>query len=162
MSDEYGAYVYRFTSSGDLIQTIQPPKAILPFQNGTLNFTSEVDPTTGRVGNQGTIPDRPHSLLSRCFLFGIPARLTPSALLHCNYISLTRPLCYSLKFRFRRVDSLSRRPYPLRLAAECNRPGWRGFQEHQPIHAPPRVRRIQYSNSSPPSYWRMGCTSSSK
>lgn len=64
MSDEYGAYVYRFTSSGDLIQTIQPPKAILPFQNGALNFTSEVDPTTGRVGNQGTIPDRPHSSFS--------------------------------------------------------------------------------------------------
>ena len=53
MSDEYGPYMYRFSSTGQLIQTIQPPKALLPFTNGTLNFTSETDPTTGRVGNQG-------------------------------------------------------------------------------------------------------------
>ncbi|THV00288.1 hypothetical protein K435DRAFT_719132 [Dendrothele bispora CBS 962.96] len=54
VSDEYGPYIYRFDSSGQLIQTIQPPDAILPLDSdGNLNFTSEVDPTTGRTGNQG-------------------------------------------------------------------------------------------------------------
>lgn len=38
---------------GQLIETIQPPQAILPLIHGTLNFTSAVDPTTGRAGNQG-------------------------------------------------------------------------------------------------------------
>ncbi|THH12399.1 hypothetical protein EW145_g61 [Phellinidium pouzarii] len=53
VGDEYGPYIYRFTSTGQLLQTIQPPQAILPFIDGTLNFTSETDPTTGRAGNQG-------------------------------------------------------------------------------------------------------------
>jgi len=53
MSDEYGPYVYRFTSGGDLIQTLTPPAAILPMVNGKLNFTSVNDPQTGRAGNQG-------------------------------------------------------------------------------------------------------------
>ncbi|TDL29854.1 hypothetical protein BD410DRAFT_44469 [Rickenella mellea] len=53
VSDEYGPYIYRFTVDGHLLQTIQPPKAILPFQNGILNFTASVDPTTGRASNQG-------------------------------------------------------------------------------------------------------------
>ncbi|KAF9556491.1 hypothetical protein CPC08DRAFT_737062 [Agrocybe pediades] len=53
ISDEYGPYIYRFDSSGALIQTIQPPAAILPFTNGALDFTSEDDPDTGRAGNQG-------------------------------------------------------------------------------------------------------------
>ncbi|RDB14587.1 hypothetical protein Hypma_016289 [Hypsizygus marmoreus] len=54
VSDEYGPYIYRFTASGHLIQTIQPPKAFLPFSStGSLAFTSEVDPKTGRKGNQG-------------------------------------------------------------------------------------------------------------
>lgn len=55
VSDEYGPYIYRFSSSGHLIQTIQPPAAILPHDStGALNFTSATDPTTGRTGNQGT------------------------------------------------------------------------------------------------------------
>ncbi|TFK34249.1 esterase-like activity of phytase-domain-containing protein [Crucibulum laeve] len=53
ISDEYGPYIYRFTSDGHLIQTIQPPKAILPFIDGQLDFTSDTDPDTGRAGNQG-------------------------------------------------------------------------------------------------------------
>lgn len=54
LSDEYGPYIYRFSSSGHLIQTIQPPPAILPHgATGALNFTSVNDPATGRAGNQG-------------------------------------------------------------------------------------------------------------
>ncbi|KAL5527507.1 hypothetical protein ACEPAG_6308 [Sanghuangporus baumii] len=53
MSDEYGPYIYKFAPSGHLLQAIQPPKAILPFINGTLNFTSDTDPDAGRAGNQG-------------------------------------------------------------------------------------------------------------
>lgn len=53
MSDEYGPYVYRFDASGNLIQTIQPPQAILPTTDGKINFTADDDPDTGRAGNQG-------------------------------------------------------------------------------------------------------------
>lgn len=54
VSDEYGPYIYRFSGDGQLIQTIQPPSAILPRDSdGNLNFTSESDPTTGRADNQG-------------------------------------------------------------------------------------------------------------
>ncbi|OCB87488.1 hypothetical protein A7U60_g5393 [Sanghuangporus baumii] len=53
MSDEYGPYIYKFAPSGHLLQAIQPPKAILPFVNGRLNFTSDTDPDSGRAGNQG-------------------------------------------------------------------------------------------------------------
>ncbi|KAF5348382.1 hypothetical protein D9758_010931 [Tetrapyrgos nigripes] len=54
VSDEYGPYIYRFDANGQLIQTIQPPAAILPMnEDGSLNFTSVSDPNTGRVGNQG-------------------------------------------------------------------------------------------------------------
>lgn len=56
MSDEYGPYVYKFGPSGHLLQVIQPPKAFLPFFDGTLNFTSDTDPDTGRAANQGTSP----------------------------------------------------------------------------------------------------------
>ena len=54
MSDEYGPYIYSFTPTGQLIHTIQPPEAFLPYVNGSLNFTSSVDPDTGRAANQGT------------------------------------------------------------------------------------------------------------
>lgn len=55
VSDEYGPYIYLFSADGHIIQTIQPPAAILPFtSSGVLNFTSETDPATGRAGNQGT------------------------------------------------------------------------------------------------------------
>ncbi|GJJ08810.1 hypothetical protein Clacol_003029 [Clathrus columnatus] len=59
VSDEYGPYVHLFDSQGDLVLSIQPPEAILPFQQGSksstpvLNFTSSEDPTTGRAANQG-------------------------------------------------------------------------------------------------------------
>ncbi|KZP20003.1 hypothetical protein FIBSPDRAFT_789968 [Athelia psychrophila] len=54
VSDEYGPYIYRFTANGRLIQTIQPPAAILPLNvTGGLNFTSVPNPTTGRAPNQG-------------------------------------------------------------------------------------------------------------
>ncbi|THH07772.1 hypothetical protein EW146_g9209 [Bondarzewia mesenterica] len=54
-SDEYGPYIYRFTENGQLLQTIQPPGAILPFTDGDLNFSSENNPDTGRAGNQGRL-----------------------------------------------------------------------------------------------------------
>ena len=53
MSDEYGPYVYKFTSDGKLLEAIQPPNAILPFIDGIVNFTAQVDPDTGRAANQG-------------------------------------------------------------------------------------------------------------
>ncbi|KAJ7669762.1 esterase-like activity of phytase-domain-containing protein [Mycena rosella] len=53
-SDEYGPYIYLFTGDGHLVQTIQPPAAILPLDSaGNLDFTSEDDPATGRGANQG-------------------------------------------------------------------------------------------------------------
>ncbi|KAI0635217.1 esterase-like activity of phytase-domain-containing protein [Trametes polyzona] len=53
VSDEYGPYIYLFSPEGQLIETIQPPEAILPFVDGALNFTSATDPTTGRSANKG-------------------------------------------------------------------------------------------------------------
>ncbi|KAJ8494303.1 hypothetical protein ONZ45_g13284 [Pleurotus djamor] len=54
VSDEYGPYIYRFSATGSLIQTIQPPAAILPHDSqGNLNFTADSDPATGRTSNQG-------------------------------------------------------------------------------------------------------------
>lgn len=54
ISDEYGPYIYRYTAAGALIQTIQPPAAVLPIISGALDFTSVDDPDTGRAANQGT------------------------------------------------------------------------------------------------------------
>ncbi|KAF8149113.1 esterase-like activity of phytase-domain-containing protein [Crassisporium funariophilum] len=54
ISDEYGPYIYRFSSNGHLIQTIQPPSAALPRDaTGAFNFTSDSNPATGRSPNQG-------------------------------------------------------------------------------------------------------------
>ncbi|KDR70938.1 hypothetical protein GALMADRAFT_144404 [Galerina marginata CBS 339.88] len=53
LSDEYGPYIYRFSADGHLQQTIQPPSAILPLVSGSLDFTSDDDPDTGRASNQG-------------------------------------------------------------------------------------------------------------
>jgi hypothetical protein len=54
VSDEYGPYIHHFTKDGHLIQTIQPPPALLPrTATGVLNFTASTDPATGRIGNQG-------------------------------------------------------------------------------------------------------------
>jgi len=52
-SDEYGPYIYRFSASGDLIQVIQPPAAIVPIIDSVVNFTGSVNPDTGRAANQG-------------------------------------------------------------------------------------------------------------
>lgn len=54
ISNEYGPYIYHYDANGTMIQTIQPPAAFLPFTaDGVLNFTSLVDPATGRGGNKG-------------------------------------------------------------------------------------------------------------
>ncbi|KAL1943968.1 hypothetical protein VTO73DRAFT_3786 [Trametes versicolor] len=53
VSEEYGPYIYLMSAEGQLIETISPPEAILPFIDGALNFTSDADPDTGRAGNQG-------------------------------------------------------------------------------------------------------------
>ncbi|CAA7270994.1 unnamed protein product [Cyclocybe aegerita] len=54
ISDEYGPYIYRFSSSGNLVRAIQPPDAVLPRDAfGNFNFTSAADPVTGRSPNQG-------------------------------------------------------------------------------------------------------------
>ena len=45
--------MYRFDATGALIQTIQPPDAIVPLDSGDPDFTSDDDPDTGRAGNQG-------------------------------------------------------------------------------------------------------------
>ncbi|KAL9937735.1 hypothetical protein V8E36_003280 [Tilletia maclaganii] len=54
ISDEYGPYIYSVDRvSGQIKYAIQPPQAILPYINGTLNFTSITAPDTGRAPNQG-------------------------------------------------------------------------------------------------------------
>ncbi|KAF8883997.1 esterase-like activity of phytase-domain-containing protein [Infundibulicybe gibba] len=54
ISDEYGPYIYKYSADGNLLQAIQPPTAITPHDShGALNFTSAVDPATGRSANQG-------------------------------------------------------------------------------------------------------------
>ncbi|TFY75187.1 hypothetical protein EWM64_g8824 [Hericium alpestre] len=53
VSDEYGPYIYRFSAEGDILQTIQPPAAIVPMDKGKVNFTGDSDPDTGRAGNHG-------------------------------------------------------------------------------------------------------------
>ncbi|KDQ11358.1 hypothetical protein BOTBODRAFT_189903 [Botryobasidium botryosum FD-172 SS1] len=53
VSDEYGPYIYKLSADGDLLTTIQPPSAILPRIGGSLNFTSVINPDSGRSPNQG-------------------------------------------------------------------------------------------------------------
>ncbi|KAL9937736.1 hypothetical protein V8E36_003281 [Tilletia maclaganii] len=54
ISDEYGPYIYYVNRTTGLVKyTIQPPQAITPFIGGSYNFTSSVDPDTGRAPNQG-------------------------------------------------------------------------------------------------------------
>lgn len=64
VSDEYGPYIYRFSSTGTMMSAIQPPTALLPYRNGTVDFSSNnpgpgqpdptpANPTTGRQNNQG-------------------------------------------------------------------------------------------------------------
>jgi hypothetical protein len=53
MSDEYGPYIYLLSSGGKVLKTITPPPAAIPRINGTVNFTSIVNPDSGRSANQG-------------------------------------------------------------------------------------------------------------
>ena len=66
VSDEYGPYIYKFSSSGRLIQAIQPPDAYIPHRNGSISFSANSPPIydpdkaiipedteTGRDNNQG-------------------------------------------------------------------------------------------------------------
>ncbi|KAK5063179.1 hypothetical protein LTR84_005256 [Exophiala bonariae] len=66
VSDEYGAYIYRFASSGRMLSAIRPPSAIIPQRNKTDSFSANSPPRynpdlkitpasnpTGRANNQG-------------------------------------------------------------------------------------------------------------
>ena len=64
ISDEYGPYIYKFTSGGVLQSAIRPPAAFVPRRNSADSFASNnpapgqpapapVDPTVGRQNNQG-------------------------------------------------------------------------------------------------------------
>jgi uncharacterized protein YhjY with autotransporter beta-barrel domain len=64
VSDEYGPYIYRFSSQGVLLSAIRPPEALIPKRNGVDDFSSAspttgqpspspTNPTTGRQNNQG-------------------------------------------------------------------------------------------------------------
>ncbi|KAG8964151.1 hypothetical protein FRC03_002159 [Tulasnella sp. 419] len=53
VSDEYGAYVYRFLPSGTLLSVIKPPEAVIPYVNGSINFSSADEPDRGRAANAG-------------------------------------------------------------------------------------------------------------
>ncbi|KAG8785342.1 hypothetical protein FRB91_004257 [Serendipita sp. 411] len=54
VSDEYGPYIHLLSKDGTVLKTIVPPDAVLPRnRNGQLDFTSLVDPVTGRCANQG-------------------------------------------------------------------------------------------------------------
>lgn len=66
VSDEYGPYVYHFSSTGQMTAAIRPPDAILPLRQGEVSFSADspprydpdleptpADPTQGRQNNQG-------------------------------------------------------------------------------------------------------------
>jgi hypothetical protein len=54
LSDEYGPYIYTLEpNSGIVLAATAPPQAVLPYIGGKLNFTSQVNPDTGRAPNQG-------------------------------------------------------------------------------------------------------------
>lgn len=54
VSDEYGANVYYFSKTGQMLGVVQPPAALVPRDAaGNLSFTSVTDATTGRRLNQG-------------------------------------------------------------------------------------------------------------
>ena len=53
-SDEYGPYIYvAEKTTGVILASVAPPAAIVPVLAGKTNFTSEVNPDTGRAPNQG-------------------------------------------------------------------------------------------------------------
>jgi hypothetical protein len=54
VSDEYGANVYHFNSSKQVVGVITPPPAVQPHgAGGALNFISTMGPADGRRNNQG-------------------------------------------------------------------------------------------------------------
>ncbi|KAI9894491.1 MAG: hypothetical protein M1814_003249 [Vezdaea aestivalis] len=66
VSDEYGPYIYKFSSSGKMVQAIRPPEAVIPRRNGSESFSANSppqydskrivtpgQPKTGRANNQG-------------------------------------------------------------------------------------------------------------
>jgi hypothetical protein len=66
VSDEYGPYIYHFSSTGKMLSAIRPPNAFIPLRNGTESFSAASppvynpneqitpeDPTQGRANNQG-------------------------------------------------------------------------------------------------------------
>ncbi|KAL6720817.1 hypothetical protein ACLMJK_002742 [Lecanora helva] len=66
VSDEYGPYIYHFSSTGRMTQAIRPPNAYIPHRNGSISFSSDsppiynqnetinpADTETGRDNNQG-------------------------------------------------------------------------------------------------------------
>ena len=66
VSDEYGPYVYKFSSKGLMLQAIMPPPAYIPRRNGSISFSANsppyfnpektiipADTETGRDNNQG-------------------------------------------------------------------------------------------------------------
>ncbi|TBW38031.1 hypothetical protein EYW49_10530 [Siculibacillus lacustris] len=64
VSDEYGPFVYRFSSEGKLLSAIEPPAAFLPIRKGKVDFSSNnpgpgaptpdpKNPERGRQNNQG-------------------------------------------------------------------------------------------------------------
>ncbi|MFT3685406.1 MAG: esterase-like activity of phytase family protein [Phycisphaerales bacterium] len=53
VSDEYGSAIYRFNAGGVLQGVINPPEALMPRNNGALDFNSATAPQQGRRNNQG-------------------------------------------------------------------------------------------------------------
>lgn len=67
VSDEYGPYIYRYSSSGKMQQAIRPPDAYIPTRNGGASFSADSpteysgldddvsphDPDSGRGNNHG-------------------------------------------------------------------------------------------------------------
>ncbi|KAJ7214480.1 esterase-like activity of phytase-domain-containing protein [Mycena pura] len=112
LSDEYGPYIYLFSGSGNLIQTIQPPAAILPHDaNGNLNFTANVDPATGRGANQGfeglTIDPLTNTLYA----------ILQSATIQDGALQLTRMLAYDVSKPTFRVPLIGEWVVPLPVSS---------------------------------------------
>jgi hypothetical protein len=64
ISDEYGPYIYRFSSTGKMLSAVRPPEAFIPKRKGKESFASNnpgpgvaapvsADPDAGRQNNQG-------------------------------------------------------------------------------------------------------------
>jgi hypothetical protein len=66
VSDEYGPYIYHFSTNGTMLSAIAPPDAFIPHRNGSVSFSADsppiydpdevivpADPVTGRANNQG-------------------------------------------------------------------------------------------------------------